>query len=200
VIAWTGCGGGDDDDPLAGRTADPDEVRKAMTALQAKGVEFGAVDRKGNPGEARLGQASVQDADLVHLKPLIHLKLVDMSGLANITDAGMGNLSDLPLLENLSLKGTGVSDAGLGRLSELKRLKTLNLSDTRVSDSGMPQLAKLEKLNELNLEKCSGVTDAGLNSLVPFESLKTLYIAETQVTDAGEQEFSKKRRDLNINR
>ena len=35
VIAGIGCGVGDGDDPLAGRTADPDEVRKAMSALEA---------------------------------------------------------------------------------------------------------------------------------------------------------------------
>ena len=63
----------------------------AMAALQAKGVEFMEVDRKGNPGGVRLGQSQVTDTDLMHLKPLIYLKTVDLGGL-QITDAGVAEV------------------------------------------------------------------------------------------------------------
>ena len=199
VIAGVGCGGGDGDDPLAGRTADPDEVRKAMAALQAKGVEFMEVDRKGNPGGVRLGQSQVTDTDLMHLKPLIHLKTVDLGGL-QITDAGLANLADLPLIEKLNLGKTMVTDAGLGRLAKLKRLKELNLSQTRVTNMGLVALKALTALENLHLTGCAGVTDEGLDHLVPLENLKSLLIEDTACTDAGEEKFSKQRRSVNVQR
>jgi hypothetical protein len=85
--------------------------------------------------EVNLEGRRISDDDLKVLKPLRHLRKLDLEE-TPITDEGLKHLSHLTSLEHLDLEETRVTDAGMVHLKGLKSLKTINLDDTRVSKRG----------------------------------------------------------------
>ena len=83
---------------------------------------------------------------------------------ADVTDAGLANLSGLTSLRRLALDRTRVTDAGLVHLSGLTSLERLSLSETQVTDAGLVHLRGLTNLEYLGLNH-DLFTDAGLASL-----------------------------------
>ena len=112
------------------------------------------------------------DADLVHLKDLIALEVVDISNWStfpdrgkNVTDGGLEHLKGLTHLTKLKLfRRTNVTDAGLEHLKGLTNLEELRLSGTQVSDAGLQHLKGLKSLLWLILED-TDVTDEGVRNL-----------------------------------
>ena len=88
----------------------------------------------------------------------------------NVNDAGLVHVKGMDHLKWLNLSDTMVGDAGLAHLSGLTGLQLLCLSDTRVSDAGLPHLTALSKLRELDFRRVRNtgsleLTIAGLNEL-----------------------------------
>ena len=82
---------------------------------------------------------------LAHLSGLTKLRRLNLQS-ANVTDAGIDVLKNMPELEELSLYRTKVSNAGLAKLSGLKNLRSVDLRYSRVTSSGVRELtSKLPK-------------------------------------------------------
>ena len=60
-----------------------------------------------------------------------------------VTDAGLENLRELTMLQELSLANRKVTDAGLKNLRGLTALQWLDLSNTQVTDAGLDSLRGL---------------------------------------------------------
>jgi hypothetical protein len=71
---------------------------------------------------------------------------------ADVSDATLEHLRELPLLRELDLNDTRITDAGLATLAELPALETLRLRKTKITDAGFKQhLFDRERLIELDL-------------------------------------------------
>jgi Leucine Rich repeat len=83
----------------------------------------------------------VSDADLVHLKGLPQLHVLDLSG-TQVTDDGLMYVNGLTTLQHLDLSNTRITDAGLVNLKGLAELQCLLVQDTQVTHAGVEGLGK----------------------------------------------------------
>jgi internalin A len=83
----------------------------------------------------------VSDADLVHLRDLDHIEVLNLNN-APIGDAGLAYIADLSHLFALSLDDTSVTDAGLAHLKGLSKLRFLDMQRTAVTDAGEEALRR----------------------------------------------------------
>jgi mono/diheme cytochrome c family protein len=88
---------------------------------------------------------------------------------AQISAAGVEQLTKLKNLIQLHLEHSTIDDAGVAKLAGLPRLEYLNLYDTRVTDSGVGPLSALSKLRNLYVWQTKVSWDAaqGLQHAVP---------------------------------
>lgn len=125
------------------------------------------------------------DADFETLVQLQALNVLRLQEAEEVTDAGFGSLSELPLLQSLTLHGTRVSDAGLVVLRDLPNLRTLScILNECVTDRGLEHVGSLPHLTSLELVGV-GFTDAGLHHLQQLHHLETLELEEAQIDDAS---------------
>ena len=82
----------------------------------------------------------------------------------NVTDAGLHELSAIPTLDHLGIRGTAITDAGLAHLAGTKSLRVLTVTDTEVTDTGLAHLAKAKSLKALDVTNTK-VTAEGVAAL-----------------------------------
>ncbi len=143
--------------------------------------------------ELMLSDTRVTDKGLSNLKGLKNLKEIDLGtlyGQADITDAGLAELS-LGNLNRLQINGTKITDAGLALLKDSKNLSVLWADKTDITDKGLEHLKPLTKLGWLKLERTK-VTDAGLVHLEGLTQLFALELAGTKVTKPAAEKFQAK--------
>jgi len=87
-----------------------------------------------------LGGTGIGDAELIFLKPLIHLEKLDLRQ-TRVTDQGLIHLMALTRLRQLVLVGTPVSDSGLYRLGGIKSLELDYLCGSKATPEGGKRLA-----------------------------------------------------------
>ena len=157
VVAFGGCSSNSrpekssaaaqSEQPKAGTETDG---ATAIAEIENSGGEV--IADKEHPGQmwVLLQRSKVADADLVHLKDLRQVRLLDL-GSTNVTDEGLANLEGLTSLHSLDLNGTQVTDAGLVHLKGLIQLEELGLAHTPVTDAGLVYLEGLTKLRSLDL-------------------------------------------------
>jgi hypothetical protein len=130
-----------------------------------------------------LEQTEANDGTLVQLSTLPDIKHLRLRGTL-VTDAGIKHLTRLRSLEFLDLENTRVSDGALAHLAGLPRLEYLDLSGTRVTDIGVLRLSDTRSLRGLRLNHCN-VSNAGLQGLRQLAELERLQLGNTCITDAG---------------
>ena len=92
------------------------------------------------------------DAELVAVKTLKHLEMLDVSDNAAVTDKAMATVKELERLEILYVSNTAVSDRGLFELKPLDGLRTVYATNTKVTADGartfadeMPNLRQVRR-------------------------------------------------------
>ncbi len=114
-------------------------------------------------------------------KNLWGLYLTDARG---VSDRSLDNITLLPNLSELDIKGTSITDEGCNKLHRVK-LKKLWASDTKFGDVGMHALKRTDLMTDLYVGNTK-ITDKGMSDLhAPV--LKELDISSTGVTDQGMQ-------------
>lgn len=157
----------------------PDEAQ-AVAALKKLGANLSV--RKGQKVEAaELRNPEVTDADLVHLRALPHLKLLEIDA-TRLTDAGLEHLAGLANLEDLQIGHGPITDAGLVHLKAMTRLKSLALYKTEITGPGLSHLSSLANLESVDLTG-NPVAGEGLGHLAALPNLKTLWLDATPVGD-----------------
>jgi hypothetical protein len=94
--------------------------------------------------------ASIGDADLVHLRDMTSLRVLDLSD-TPVTDVGLLHLQGCVELETVWLWNTAITDSGLALLGRLPNVRQLGLGNTRVTDAGLAALRDLRRLRLLQL-------------------------------------------------
>ncbi|XP_072234204.1 uncharacterized protein [Leuresthes tenuis] len=156
--------------------------------LDGTGVTEASLESLGaHPALSSLSLGGIPVLDGNHTLQIISgLKLTHLTlpGRHTVTDSGLAFLSRLSLLSELDLTDyTQVTDEGVGRLSTMTRLKNLSLSNTQVTDAGLPSLRGLQELQELCLDR-TAVTSRGVAELITcLPHLQVLGLASTQVGD-----------------
>ena len=121
----------------------------AVERLKSLGAKIG-FDPEGRVIAVDLGETGADDADLVHLAALNHLRELDLHQTKS-TGAGLAHLQGAVNLERLFLSDTPTDDAGLAPVRKMRNLKILGLSGTNVSDVGLAHLKGLRRLESLFL-------------------------------------------------
>ena len=114
-------------------------------------------------------------------------------------DEELALVKQLPKVDQLDLRGTGVTDAGLANIEGLNSLTQLHLEKTGVTDEGLTHLKNLANLAYLNLYG-TAVTDKGIANLSGLKNLKRLYLWQTKVTESGVASLKKGNAALYVNR
>ncbi|HEX7168225.1 MAG TPA: DnaJ domain-containing protein, partial [Acidimicrobiales bacterium] len=94
--------------------------------------------------------AAIGDYDLVHLRGMTSLRILDLTGTA-ITDAGLLHLLGCTGLETLWLWNTQITDGALDLVARLPALRQLGLGNTAVTDAGLVPIGRLRTLRLLQL-------------------------------------------------
>ncbi|MBS0211178.1 MAG: hypothetical protein JSS27_19710 [Planctomycetes bacterium] len=110
---------------------------------------------------------------------------IDLSQ-TDASDAGVGELSDLPNLRVLNLSQTLVTNDGLKLLASSPNLVYVNLFGTRVDDGIIDRLSGHRRLRFIYLG-ATGVTDEGLEKLRDLPALEYLHLSAARVTREGVQ-------------
>jgi hypothetical protein len=114
---------------------------------------------------------------------------------ANITDAGMEQLSKCTKLKRLSINGAGqITDNSLKYFVDLPNLDDLWLLDggssPPITDAGLQHVGKMTKLKRIIIQtRNSLITDAGLKHLQNLQNLEYLSIGSNKITEQGTVEL-----------
>ena len=134
-----------DGDGVSGEAAGPAYDTQALGLLNQRGGVARAQAAGSDKLEVRFPSdpTPVGDEAIAALNTLAkYIASLDFAG-SGVTDADLGRLGRMSLLEQLSLKDTAISDAGLESLSNKINLLVLDLSGTQVSDAGLDTLEAL---------------------------------------------------------
>ena len=88
-----------------------------------------------------LAGSGLTDAELVGLKKLTLLEMLDISDNAQVTDRGMATVKALERLQALYLAKTGITDKGLMELKVLDGLRSLSVGGTKVTADAAEKFA-----------------------------------------------------------
>lgn len=133
------------------------------------------------------------DCEIAAIMCFPTLRILDLSAYTGLADAKndhvdlfLAQISKLPLVEELNLRGRRVSDDGVRQLCRLRRLRVLNLSETTINGSGFEGFTALQSLEDLDLHD-TNVDDNAMRHLAGVRSLRVLDLSNTNVTGAALQ-------------
>jgi hypothetical protein len=134
------------------------------------------------------------DADVLPLRNLTHLKVLDILSSSQISGVGLTYLKDLTQLQLLGFESDRIADDDLVVLEGLKNLRGLVIAGPRyapgtrprtpakVTDRGLVHLEGLTNLRALYLAYLP-ITSRGLDHLRPLNRLQALTLSVTDVHD-----------------
>lgn len=130
-----------------------------------------------------LGRSEITAFGVRELTSLPNLRRVALRG-RPVDDAMFLALCQIPTVRELNLPDTTITDSGLAALEQRPQLVQLRLSSSQLTDAGMAHIARVPKLRFLHLISIP-LTDKGLTAFHKMTDLESLYIDDVQVTDAG---------------
>ncbi|MDX1925530.1 MAG: hypothetical protein SFV81_03370 [Pirellulaceae bacterium] len=125
------------------------------------------------------------------LKPLTELEVIDELTIEDtrVTNEGLRNVAKLTALKSLSISGSNVNGTALGNLSGLSGLESLVVDDLQISDAELLPLQKLTKLQTLDLG-ATQISDAGLENIKRWlPNLKKLKLLSNHISASSSQHF-----------
>jgi Leucine-rich repeat (LRR) protein len=164
-----------------------DNVRlRGLSVRRSRGsitdVSMESLSNLVNLEELLLSDTKVTSAGLKRLAHLSKLRVLWLTGNADVTDEGICYLASVAHLEDLRLGNTGITPDCLTALKDVRRLNLCG--DERVGDGWIPQIIKLNNLEELEVSYTS-LTTEGLRGLKVLPKLESLAFAGT-AADANE--------------
>jgi Leucine-rich repeat (LRR) protein len=140
------------------------------------------LDAAGNVVAVNLRGSWVNDAEMIELARLPHLRRLDLSH-TRISDEGLLNLKEARGITDLNLYySEWITDQGLTAIRNWKQLKRLNLRGTRISDGTLALVSKLPAIEALDIANTQ-VTDNGLDHLITLTNLKELSLGRSRLSE-----------------
>lgn len=134
----------------------------------------------------RVRRNQITDRGLGYLTDLPALRILNLMA-TRVTDNGLSqHIPQLPALIGLSFAYLDISDAALLALESVAWLERINLTHTAVTNDGIVNFVsgKAHTLQHLNLSN-TGVSDAALTECLPNTQLIYLSLMDTGITDAA---------------
>ncbi|HAO6018891.1 TPA: leucine-rich repeat domain-containing protein, partial [Listeria monocytogenes] len=159
------------------------ELKAALNSLRGKPLteNFTETEMLGFNG-------FVLSGNITDLTGLEYAKNVNMLVLDNISATNYEQITKLPELTNLTIKGANVTSSAIPDLSGLTKLTSMYVTDSNIDNSVYPKINNIPNLSSLSLtnnKKITNVTD-----LKSSPNLTTLNVENCQVTDyRGVQDF-----------
>ncbi len=129
----------------------------------------------------------ISDDDLAQFAGLTSLEYLELGGLSEVSNAGLGNLRDLPKLRVLIMTGSRVYDSGLKHLTSLPALEELSLGNregarekARITGAGLAPLRQLPDLRKLTLARVP-LGEEGSGHIAALARLETLSLLECDI-------------------
>ncbi|PRP74561.1 hypothetical protein PROFUN_16160 [Planoprotostelium fungivorum] len=111
-----------------------------------------------------------------------------------ITDVGVGHLSTLTNLRELSLVRCRITGNCFQQLKTLHQLEELDLEWTKITDASLVHMRHWVRLRTLVLNNCGKLTDVGVRQHIPpIASLRNLSFIRTNLTDETLHQLSRLR-------
>ncbi|QDT77433.1 Leucine Rich repeats (2 copies) [Gimesia maris] len=135
---------------------------------------------------ANVRRNQITDRGLGYLTELSSLRSLNLQA-TRVTDAGLLKyIPELSRLQRLSLACLDITDAALLALESLAWLESINLGHTAVSNEAIVNLvgAKAFSLRRLNLSN-TVINDQALAECLPGAQIKKLELSDTGLTDAA---------------
>lgn len=144
----------------------PAANEKDLDALRKAGLIVNALAQDQNLLEiSAVNAPDFSDKDMALLAPIAQqiawLKLGD----TKITDAALKEITKFKNLNKLHLEHTTVTDAGISNLKNLPLLEYINLVDTKVGDAGLKEAATFKGLRSVYVWQ-SAVTDSAVSEVI----------------------------------
>jgi hypothetical protein len=114
-----------------------------------------------------------------------------------VSDAALSEISQLEMLEALSIRGREVTDITGRRLALLPRLKRLDLSQTAISNATIESIGSLPRLRVLEIYN-TGIDDIGVAKIAELTQLEGLHLSGTRITDRGGVQLSRLHRLMEL--
>ena len=130
------------------------------------------------------GCVEFSDAGFLALSKLTNLEQVKMRNCASFSNQGMAFFDSTPKLKGLVLEDIPIQAEGLAHIKGAKNMTELVLMRTRVDDEALANLADMPKLKTLSVRD-SPVHGDGLKYIANAKELSSLNLAETAVGDEG---------------
>lgn len=123
-----------------------------------------------------LGHQFKEMADLKKLSQFPNLRHASLAT-SSLDDFGLAYVCNVTTIEYLDLQDTEITDSGLENLSRLPNLKTLRLKGNRQLTNGcVMYLAKLSGVSDLQIHETS-INQGGLPELTQMSQLKELCLS-----------------------
>ncbi len=127
---------------------------------------------------------------LRYVKDLTNVKVLNLWGNSNFSD-GVGYLSGMTKMENLTLHKIRVTDENMKFLKDMKSCKVFQMTlNATVTDAGIAHLAGLTELESIYMT-CPQLTDDCLKYFHDMHKLNSLLISSPHVTNSGFRRLSK---------
>lgn len=98
-----------------------------------------------------LSRTQVTDRRLAGLGSLTGLERLDIANNPQLDGSFRAYVADLPNLQSLVLRGSGITDSALSHLKDARNLQALMLDRTRITDDGLHNLRGLTSLLSFDL-------------------------------------------------
>lgn len=119
------------------------------------------------------------------LKHITKIKTLSTLGLARnpITDDGLEQLYNLPLLQNINLGETDVTARGIKKVCRIENLETVGFMGVYTTGESLADLAKLKRLQILDFGQIPRVTPTQILHLKDLDSLWKVNFRRCDLTD-----------------
>lgn len=128
------------------------------------------------------GLSQLTHAGLAHLAGMTHLESLNLSGCHALTDESLRHLAGMTAMRSLDLSDCGkITGQGLRHLDGMREMRSLRLSDVhRIADADFSHFQKMTHLELLDLFQVNHITGEGLRHLKGITTMKTLILKDCQ--------------------
>jgi Leucine-rich repeat (LRR) protein len=131
-----------------------------------------------------LSQANIENAELAFLADLPKLESLTFRGRRGygnnrVDDEGIASLLACPNLKHLKLGALGLTDKACKTLGKLNQLESLALDANLITDEGLAHLRGLRHLKELNLRGNTKINGNGIRHLANLPALREVMLPHT---------------------
>lgn len=161
-----------------------DVVKLSISSPSVNDQNFALLSKMPKLQTLLMLNCGITDEGLKSVPDFPELKVLNLRGCANMTDAGMEYVAKAPKLDNLALLYTKIGDEGVIALKGMK-LRALDLRGLRLTGSACQALAEMTTLESLKLRNAREIMDYSFQELKTLVNLKSLSLEDLAITDSA---------------